>query len=49
MRLIVHRPQPSDGHVRIELRRDQRRVAQQLLNDTQIGAAFQQMRRGAVP
>jgi len=49
MGLVVHRPQPSDGDVRIELRSGQRRVAKQLLDDPQIGSAFQQVCRGAVP
>lgn len=49
MRLIVHCPQPSDRNVRIELRGGQGRVAQQLLDNPQIGTPLEQMRRCAVP
>ena len=46
--LVVHRTQPCDGDVRVELRGGQAGVAQQLLHDAQVGAAFEQMRCGAV-
>ena len=38
MGLVVHRPQPRDRDVGVELRRGQRRVAEQFLDDAQVGA-----------
>ena len=49
MSLVVHGTQPRDRDVGVELRGGQRRVAEQFLDDAQVGAALEQMRRGAVP
>ena len=49
MRLVVHRTQPRDRDVGVELRGGQRRVAEQFLHDAQVGAALEQMGGGAVP
>ena len=46
--LVVHRPQPGDGDVRVQLRGSQRRVAEQFLHDAQVRAALEQMGGGAV-
>ena len=44
MGLIVHRAQPGDGDVGVELGRRQRRVAQQLLHHAQVSATLEQVR-----
>ncbi len=49
MRLVVHRAQPRHGDVGVELRGGQAGVAQQLLHDTQVGTALEQMGGRAVP
>ena len=49
MSLVVHCPQPRDRHVGVQLRRGQRRVAEQFLDDAQVGAAFEQVGGRAVP
>lgn len=49
MRLVVHSAQPGDGDMGVELGGGQRGVAEQLLNDPQIGTAFEQVCRGTVP
>src|SRR5471030_3318240 len=49
MKLPVDLPQPVAGDVRVNLRRADIRVAEQFLDDTQIRAMLQQMRREAVP
>ena len=48
MGLVVHRPQPRDRDVGVELRRGQRRVAEQFLDDAQVGAALEQVGGRAV-
>src|SRR5882724_6941036 len=46
---FVHLAQPGGGDVRIDLRRRQALVAQQLLDAADIGAAIQEMGSEAVP
>ena len=45
MTLLIHREELRRVDVRISLRRGEARVAEQLLNRAQIGAALQQVRR----
>src|SRR5206468_6526961 len=45
MRFAIHVQQLRGVDVRVALRRAEARVAQELLNGAQIGAALQQMRR----
>ena len=45
MRLAVHADQLCRVHVGVALRRAEARVAEQLLDGAQIGAALQQVRR----
>jgi hypothetical protein len=49
MRLVVHRAQPRDRDVCVELRCGQRRVAEEFLHDPQIRTPLEQMGGGAVP
>ena len=49
MKFPVNLPQPVAGDVRINLRRADVRVAEQLLDHAQVRAVLQQMRRKAVP
>ena len=49
MKLLVNRFQATLIHMRVNLRRRNIRVPQQLLNDSQIGAVRQKMRRERVP
>src|SRR4051812_3403448 len=48
MRGVVDLPQPLRVDVRVHLRRRERRMAEQLLNRAQVGAAFEQVRRERV-
>ena len=43
MRLVVHGAQPGDGDVCVQLGGGQRRVAQEFLDDAQVGTALEQM------
>ena len=49
MRPFVHRPQSITSHVSVDLRRSHIGVSEQLLNRSEIGSAFEQMRRVGVP
>ena len=49
MELPVNVPQPAPRHMRIDLRRADVRVAEQFLDDAQIRAMLQEMRRKTVP
>ena len=49
MKLPVHVTQTAAGHVRVNLRRADIRVAEEFLDDPQVGAVFQQVRGKAVP
>ena len=44
----VDLPDPLAGQVRVELGRGDTRMSEQLLDDPQVGAAFEQMRRERV-
>ena len=48
MRLTVGRTQTFDADVRVELRGRQRRVAEEFLDHTEIGAAFEEVGRGGM-
>ena len=48
MALAVHREQLGRVDVRVALRRAETRVAEQLLNRAEVGAALQQVRREGV-
>ena len=48
VRLVIRRLQPLDGHVRVDLRRRERSVTEQLLNASQVGSPLQQVGRGRV-
>ena len=49
MKSPVHVAQPAPGHVRVNFRRADVRVTEQLLNHAQIRPVLQQVRREAVP
>ena len=49
VRLPIHIQQLCSVDVRVALRRAEARVAEQLLDDAQVGAALQQVRREGVP
>ena len=49
MRLVVHCTQARDRDVGVQLRGGQRRVAEQLLHDAQVGPALEQVGGGAMP
>jgi hypothetical protein len=49
MKLPVHGLQPLLVHVRVNLRRRNVRVPEHFLDDPEIGAVAQQMRRETVP
>jgi hypothetical protein len=49
MGLFVDRPETLDGDVRVDLRRREVRVPEQLLDGAEIGAAVEEVRREAVP
>src|SRR5690606_22292558 len=49
VRETVARQKPLRGDVRVDLRRAQAGMAQDLLNRTQVGSAVEQMRRGGMP
>lgn len=46
---LVHRPQPGDRDVGVQLRGRQAGMTEQLLDHPQVGATFQQVGRRAVP
>jgi hypothetical protein len=48
MGLRVRRLEPLDGHVRVDLRRRERGVAEQFLDHAKVGTTFEQVGRGAV-
>lgn len=48
MRLTVGRTQTFDADVRVELRRRQRRVAEEFLHHTEIGPALEEVGRGGM-
>ena len=48
VRLLVNLLQPLDGGVGVDLGRRDRRVAEQLLDGAEIGAAIEEVRREAV-
>ena len=47
--LAVDVPDPFAGHVRVQLGRGDTRMSEQLLDDPQVGAALEQVRRERVP
>ena len=49
MKFPVNLPQPIAGHVRVNLRGADVRMAEQFLDHTQVRAMFQQMRGKTVP
>jgi len=49
VRTVVDATQAPSVHMRIDLRRRERAVAEQLLDRPQVGAALQQVRREGVP
>ena len=49
MRVVVHAPQAARVDVAVDLRRRERRVAEQLLDRAQVGAALEQVGRVRVP
>ena len=49
MAFLVDREQLRGIHVRVALGRAEARVAEELLNRAQVGAALQQMRREGMP
>ena len=49
VRLGVGPLEAVDGHVGVELRRREGRMAEQLLHHAQVGATLEQVRRGTVP
>ena len=49
MSLGVDRTEPLDGHVRVDLRRREASVAEQLLDETEVRSPVEQVRRRAVP
>src|SRR4026209_1840753 len=49
MRAVVHAPQAAGVDVAVGLRRRERRVAEELLDDAEVGAALEQGRRERVP
>ena len=49
MRLTIGVAQPLDRHVGVDLSRGERRVAEELLDDPQVGTALEQVRRRTVP
>src|SRR3954454_21626165 len=48
VRALIARPQPLDGDMRVDLRRRERSVAQELLNAAPIRSPLQEVRRRAV-
>ena len=49
MRMVVDPAQPPAVHVRVHLRRRQRAVTEELLDDAEVGTAFEEVRRERVP
>src|SRR5947207_946221 len=49
VRLVVHLFHPTRRQVRVDLRRAERLMPEQLLHASQIGAVVEQVRREAVP
>src|SRR4051794_711012 len=48
VRALIARPQPLDGDMRVDLRRRERSVAEELLNASQVSATLQEVGRCAV-
>ena len=49
MRAVVDAAEAARVHVAVDLRRRERRVPEQLLDDAEVGAAFEEVRRERVP